>query len=172
MKKISALFIAGLITLCFSMSLHAQSSENSLDQAELMKQFVGTWTHEIDEDSIRLWKVTPYGLGYEMFWNLKIKGESSYTRKGIAGFTAKYQKVNWFSLGKVDIWPYRRLGEFVTEDKLVMEYYNFDHSKIVGKWEVIFVTPDKFKTTTKRRGKSGTWDDAVVSEYIYTRVKE
>ena len=171
MKKISALFIAGLITLCFSMSLHAQSSENSLDQAELMKQFVGTWTHEIDEDSIMLWKVTPYGLGYEMFWNLKIKGESSYTRKGIAGFTAKYQKVNWFSLGIDVIWPYRQLGEFVTEDKLVMESYNFDHSKILMKWEVIFVTPDKFKTTTKSRSQPGTWDDPVVREYTWIREK-
>jgi len=69
------------------------------------------------------------------------------------------------------IWPFRQLGEFVTEDKLVMESYNFDHSKILMKWEVIFVTPDKFKTTTKSRSKPGTWDDPVVREYTWIREK-
>jgi hypothetical protein len=171
MKKISALFIAGLITLCFSMSLHAQSSENSLDQAELMKQFVGTWANEFGEDSVVLWKMTPYGNGYEIFVNWKAKGESYNTAKGIAGFTAKKQKVNWFTLFQESGGLSRDLGEFVTEDKFVMERYNFDHSRILMKQELIFLTPDKTKLKNKRRGKSGTWDDAVVFEDTYIRVK-
>ncbi len=36
----------------------------------------------------------------------------------------------------------------------------------------LFVTPDKFKTSTKRRGKSGTWDDAVVREYTWILEKK
>ena len=64
------------------------------------------------------------------------------------------------------------LGEFVTEDKFVTEQYSFDHSRIFSKWEVIFLTPDKFKTIVKRMGEDGTWDNPKVEEYIYTRVKK
>ncbi len=164
--------ISSIIAICFSFSAAAQSTENSLVQEELMKQFIGTWTYEIGEDSIILWTVTPYGNGYEIFYNSKAKGESFNTSKGIIGFTnKKNQKVNWFTLNPDDGGLDRDLGEFVTRDKLVMERYNNDHSRLSMKWELIFVTPDKFKAKTKRRGKSGTWDDAVVGEYTWIREK-
>jgi hypothetical protein len=53
MKKIFFPFLVmPLIALCFSMSIHAQSSERDLDQVELMKQFVGFWKHDAGKDSV------------------------------------------------------------------------------------------------------------------------
>ena len=172
MKKISALFIAGFIALGFSMSLYAQSTDNVLDQAELMKQFIGTWKVEIDEDSEELFKMTPHGKGYEIFINRKAKSESFTIGKGIASFTAENRKANWFILNPETGMSSRYLGEFVTEDKFVTEQYNLDHSRIFSKWEVIFLTPDKFKGIVKRMGEGGTWDNPKVEEHIYTRVKK
>jgi hypothetical protein len=172
MKKISALFMSGLIALCFSVSTAAQSSQQDLDQAELMKQFIGTWKVELNEDREELFKITPYGKGYEIFINRKAKGESLATFKGIACFTAENRKVNWFILDPKTGIPSRYLGEFVTEDKLVMEQYNYDHSRIFSKWEVNFLTQNKFKAIVKRRGEEGTWDNPKVGEHIYTRVKK
>ena len=50
MKKIMTLCISGFIALGFSMSLNAQSSEQDLDQVELMKQLIGTWEVESGVD--------------------------------------------------------------------------------------------------------------------------
>ena len=170
MKKISALFIAGLITLCFSISLHAQSSVMDLDQVELMKQFSGTWKTEIGEDTTFIWEIIPFGKGYEAIGNWKAKGETYSTTKSVFGFANKMKKVNMFHLyqgGDIT----RALGEFVSENKIVMEFLNFDHSMILAKWESSFSTPDKFKITYNWKGGAETWVDTNVTEFNFIRVK-
>jgi hypothetical protein len=66
MKKIIFPMLAlSLIVLCSSISLNAQSSEQELDQVELMKQFIGTWVAETGKDSTVVWEAIPMGKGYE-----------------------------------------------------------------------------------------------------------
>ena len=172
MRKIIVSIIAFLITFCLTTGLNAQSSQ--LDQAELMKKFIGTWKYEHDKDTIVLWTFfpSPISEGYEFIHNWKSGGESIWVTKGIAGFTAKNLKINWFLLHPDGV-PGRYLGEFVSEDKLVMEVYNFDHTRIFKKDEVNFLNPDKFKYIRRQRGEDGTWDNPRVEwEAIYTRVRE
>ena len=66
MKKFYVLFISGLIALCFSFSAAAQSSQQDLDQAELMKQFIGTWGLDRSEDKTSLTEIIPSDQGYEI----------------------------------------------------------------------------------------------------------
>ena len=172
MKKIIFSFLAlSLIALCFSMNLQAQSSEQDLDQAELMKQFIGTWTTETGVDSTALWEVIPNNKGYEHNSYWQAKGETYRTAKGLMGFTWKKQTV----INSI-LWPSGTLtrgkGKFVSDKKMKWERFNDEQNHVIAKFETNFITPDKWNMIFKWRGMKETWDDAVVTETIYTRVKE
>jgi len=172
MKKIIfPMLVLPLIALCFSLNLHAQSSEQDLDQVELMKQLVGTWTAQTGVDSTALWEVIPSGNGYEHKFTRQAKGETYLTANGIIGFAQERQTLNMYML-----WPngniLRSVGKFVSDKKSIMERFNVDHSHAYASDEITFITPDKIKYIFKYRGNSETWDDAVVTEWIYTRVKK
>ena len=172
MKKILfPMLILPLMALYFSMTLNAQSSEQDLDQVELMKQFIGTWIIETGEDSTMIWEVIPSNTGYLNNWSRQADGETYVTSQGILGFARNKQLVNWYHL-----WPSggvaRDLGEFISDNKLIGERFTVDQKHVTASFEINFQTPDKFKWVHKSRGMKETWDDAVVTEYIFTRVKE
>jgi len=173
MKKISTLFIAGLITLCFSMSLHAQSSETDLDQVELMKQFIGKWTLETGVDSSVIWEVIPLGKAYEVNLEWLAKGEPYLTSIGLLTFARKYTLTEWHHLN----WPesgviQSLVGKFVSDKKVTLDGFNVDHTNNNSHHEINLITPDKFTWTSKWKGNKESYDDAVVYENIWTRVKE
>lgn len=161
-----------LIALCLSMSLQAQSSEKDLDQVELFKQFIGTWTGEWREDTTILWEFIPNKKGYEHIIHFQAKGETYQTNKGIIGFTWKYQDVNMYTLWQ-DGMLSRDMGKFVTDKKITWERFNAAHKYVVASMEMIFQTPDKFKLVfTSRVWKEDKFVDDKVTEAIYTRVKK
>ncbi len=162
MKKISALFIAGLITLCFSMNLHAQSSDKPLDQQELMKQFIGTWTAENGVDSTLLWEILPYGNGYDQVLSWQAKGETFRTLKGVIGFTWQHKMVNMCYVWDNGILT-QDLGKFVSEKKITLERATSDHATVVATYEMNFITPDKFDMIFKYVN---------VTEWTFIRVKK
>ena len=173
MKKIIfPMLVLPLMALCFSMTLNAQSSEQDLDQVELMKQFIGKWIAEIDEDTTQTWEAIPLEKGYEVNVTWQAKGETFQTGKGIMGFTWKYQTVNWYHL-----WPSgyisRDMGKFISDKKMTMDRFTADHKHITASMEVNFISPDKFKVIfTSRVWKEDSWVDDKVTESIYTRVKK
>ena len=174
MKKIIFSMLAlSLIALCSSMNLNAQSSEQELDQAELMKQFIGKWVTDRGGkvDTTLVWDVIPWGKGYEQTALWQAKGETYSTWKGIIGFTSKYQEVNshWLVPNGMMI---RQLGEFVSDKNLIFELFNSKYDHIMGTYDFLFITPDKFEMIYKNRGMKDTWDDAIVNEWTWTRVKK
>ena len=170
MKKIIFSMLAlSLIALCFSMSLHAQSSEKDLDQVELMKQFIGTWTAVLGEDTTQIWEVIPMGKGYEHVIYWQAKGETYDTGKGITGFTPSYVNMFWlWSNGNVR----RDYGKFESDKKIIFEGFNITHTHVSATYDWHLITPDKIKMIFKSRGSSETWDDAVVTEFTYIRLKK
>ena len=172
MKKIIfPMLVLPLMALCFSMTLNAQSSEQDLDQVELMKQFIGTWTTETGVDSTALWEIIPSDKGYVSNVYYQAKGVTYNTGKGIMGFTWEYQMVNMYTLWQ-DGYLSREMGKFVSDKKITFERYNADHSHVMGSIEINFLTPDNFINIWKWRGMKDTWDDAEVSEFNLTRVKK
>ena len=172
MKKIIfPMLVLPLMALCFSMTLNAQSSEMDLDQVELMKQLIGTWTTETAVDSTYLWEVIPNNNGYEHNSYWQAKGETYRTAKGLMGFTWENQTVNNSILWTNGILT-RDMGKFVSDKKMMWERFNAKHNHIVGSFEIYFITPDNMNMIFKWRGMEETWDDAVVSEWTYTRVKK
>ena len=169
MKKIIATLMSGLMFLCLSMGSHAQSSEQELDQGELMKQFIGVWKLDLGNDTIVLWELIPFHEGYESIFTWKTKGEAFATSKGILGFTWQKKLVNQYILWQNGMIA-RDLGKFVSENKLVMERFNAEHNHTFSKWELEFVTPDKFLVKMKSKGVAQTWDNATEFEWTYIRV--
>jgi hypothetical protein len=170
MKKIMALCISGLIALCFSMSLHAQSSQQDLDQVELMKQLVGSWTAETGVDSTLVWEAIPSGKGYEENIYFKVKGETYETAKGIIGFSQEFQTVNMVFLWENGGISYD-IGKFVSDKRAFFERFDSDPSHVTGTMDYRFLTPSKFTLTFKMRGAASTWDDAVVNEWTWTFIR-
>ena len=167
MKQFGTLLISGIFAICFSLSAAAQSSGMDLDQVELLKQLAGSWEAEIGEDTTLTWEAIPFGKGYELIIQWKAKGEPYLSAKGIMGFVAGKQKGVMSILypgGGIE----RAIGEFVSENQLVMEGFNFDHSKILAKYEINIPTPDTWNAEVKVKGSEGTWD--VLINYNYVRV--
>ena len=172
MKKIIfPMLVLPLMALCFSMTLNAQSSETDLDQVELMKQFIGKWICETGEDSTAIWEIIPSNAGYQINYSRQADGETYLTSQGIMGFARSKQLVNWYHLltgGGI----YRDVGKFVSDKKIIMERYAIEPNHVMASFEIYFQTPDKFKWIHKKRGMKETWDDAVIIEIAYTRVKK
>ena len=173
MKKFFFVSISGLIGICLSMSLHAQSSETDLDQVELMKQFIGKWTAETGVDSSTIWEVIPLGKAYEVNLEWLAKGETYLTSIGLLTFARKYtltewHHLNWPESGVIQSW----VGKFVSDKKVIMEAFNVDHTNNSATTEINFITPDKTTWINKWKGGKESYDDAVVNEWIMTRVKE
>ena len=171
MKKISPLFMSGLIALCFSFSAFAQPPLQDLNQLELMKQFIGTWKTEIGEDSVLIWEVVLFGKAFEEIGYWQANGETYNTLKGLWGYSKTHKCIVhdfMFPGGKI----IRDFGEFVSEKKMVGERYSDEklgHAN--NSWEIHIISPDKFKGISKNRGAKYSWDDAKVTEYTYIRVK-
>lgn len=166
MKKIIiSIFALPFFALCFSGNVNAQSSENDLDQVELMKQFIGKWAAEWTKDSTWLWEITPSDKGYVHAFYLQVKGKTVLTYGGMIGFGDKYRKVLLFILYPNGFIT-RDIGGFVSDNEYIAERFPAEHKKtVLETWECTFITPDKFKAIRKVKGvKKG--------ELIYIRVKE
>ena len=172
MKKISAFCISGFIALGFSMSLHAQSSQQDLDQVELMKQFIGEWKHDSGNDTVSYISYSPYGKGYLFKAKWQANGETYNEAQGIIGYANSYKRINMFFLWQEGTMA-RDLGQFDTQDKLVMKRRNANFEVNFAIWEWTFLTPDKAKFVYKRRKWSDeNWDNATITESIFERVKK
>ena len=170
-KTIFSMLALSLITLCFSISVNAQSPETDLDQAELMKQFVGSWIAETGEDSTVIWENIPFAKGYEYILYWQAKEESYETDKGIIGFNWENQTVDMCTLWS-DGWVTVDIGKFVSDEKIMWERFAPGHKHVLASMEFNFITPDKYTMIFKNRGMEETWDNATVLEWIWTKVKK
>ena len=146
MKKIFFPFLVmPLIALCFSMSIHAQSSERDLDQVELMKQFVGFWKHDAGKDSvIIIWDVKPFGKGYELHMKRMYKEETKYEIKDLWGFDSKSETWITFSLRSRGGYS-TYYGKFISNNEFYWDEFDITNpEKILGRFNVDFTKPDKF----------------------------
>jgi hypothetical protein len=125
MKK--ALFISGLV-LIISLLSHAQSQkpETLLNQAELLKQFEGTWKCEIGKDTTAIWEMIPYGSGFEAKLRYVTKGKIVKEGKGLYGYDKNLDKIVEAGITKgKDIGVY--VMWFISERKwLLIPYNNLD----------------------------------------------
>ena len=172
MKKIIlSLIVLPMFVLCFSINLNAQSSETDLDQVELMKQLIGSWTAETGVDTTVLWEIIPSGWGYTHNLDFKAKGETYQTNKGIIGTPENFETVTMVTLWQ-DGWISIYKGKFVSDKEITFEMFDQDLSHLMATMDMKFLTPDKYNMIYKDRRMEETWDNATAFEWIWTRVKK
>ena len=147
------------LALIFSLSLNlsAQSTEEELDQVELLKQFIGTWKADVAEDTVLILKFVPIGGGLGYTREAMAKDVIFHTYPGIYGFsldkkTVRFAGVDGEGIMRVDY------GRFVTDKKYVAEMYEDNIMHPVFIEECVFISSESFTTQYKWRGEKMTWD--------------
>lgn len=166
MKKfIIPFLVLLLVALSFSMSLHAQSSEKDLDQVGLMKQFVGSWKHDVGKDSVILWIVKPFGKGYELHMKRMYKENTYREIKDLWGFDSKSETWITFSLrsgGGYAIY----YGKFISNNEFYWNEFDISNpEKILGRFDVDFTKSDHFTLLGSVDGKKSFF-------WTFSRIKE
>ena len=134
-----------IVFLLFSLNvLKAQTTQTTLNQVELMKQFVGTWKAEMGKDTIFIMEGKTFGKGLEFYWKTDTKGKIISEGKSIMG----YDKINnriiepqiWDSSPNIILWS----GLFTSSNKyeaiLLKDIANPEKATL--KWEYEFKSPD------------------------------
>ena len=178
MKKTSISLIPGLIILCLTAGIYAQSSESELNQTELMKQFIGTWKADRGIDTAYYWTWTPIDdnrIVYRIKGELKAGGKTYRSFAGILYILPDGKKIHSFQIMDNGKFPWDDWGGFKAKNKLVMKRKNLSNDYVFAKIDMTFVKPDKIEYKIENRGRfneTTTWDSASVSEWTWVRVKK
>ncbi len=160
--------ILSLLFIVPSLTLLAQSAEEELEQAELIKQFNGTWEAKISDDITAFMEVVPIAGGNTFINEFKNSGETTYEVRGLLGLSQDGQTVvsHMIQQGGVIVSLY---GRFVSESLLVREGFIDNAEYPVVMQEIEILSPESFSLRQKNRNADLTWSEW--SEDTYQRVK-
>jgi hypothetical protein len=165
MKK---LFFTSMITvfmlLCTN-GLQAQSMQTTLNQVELMKQFVGSWQRDVGKDTTDLWEVQQFEKAFVTTVYRVINGKKSFTVAENFGFSSKegkFKALLLFPTGGYQTW----IASFISENKWSGDYVrNLNPEAILGKFEVILENPQSMTLINYNVNGVKT------GEFKYTKIK-
>jgi hypothetical protein len=132
------------LLLC-SNGILAQTTQSKLDQIELAKQFVGSWTGEIAKDTILNWDIKSIGTGEECDYRYVTKGKAIIEGKQLWGYVKGIDKyIVAVITEKPDIEIYAFW--FTTKNKYIMLRYSdvSDPEKADIKYEGEFKSPNMY----------------------------
>ena len=84
--------IVVFMVLC-SNGIQAQTTQTKLDQVEVFKQLLGTWTAEVAKDTNFVHEYTAFGNAIEGNINVVTKGKVLYSVKQLWGYDKKNDKI-------------------------------------------------------------------------------
>ena len=138
MRKATSILLSLSLLSCLSLNLLSQSTDEELDQVELMKQWIGTWKCEITKDTIIIWDLKPFGKGYELDYKNKANGKTIYEIKDLWVFDSKSEKWICFSLEGSGIYN-MYYGKFISSNKFNWDRYDIANpEKILDIWGFTF----------------------------------
>ena len=151
------------------MGINAQSSEKELDQAELMKQLLGTWEAETGKDSVTVLLFTPVNNGLHILQEDKANGTTYATYQGVFGLSDDKEMIISAAIipdGTMII----DYGKFETKNKYNIDRYlgNTSHVAVMLEWE--FLTPGSFVVRAKWRGNGMTWPEDWVEWFTFNKI--
>ena len=170
MRKSFKVLLSLLVFLGISLTLSAQSTEEELDQVELLKQFIGTWKAEVAEDTVLILKFVPIGGALLHTMEVLAKDSIYYTRPGIYGFSHDKKTVRFAGVDRDGIMSFD-YGRFVSDKKYIAEMYedNLKHPLFIE--EIIFISLESFTSRSKWRGEKMTWDVEWSSTLIFNKIE-
>jgi hypothetical protein len=140
-------------------------SSMGLNQAELMKQWIGIWKAEFGKDTIAIFDQKAFGVGQEVFIKGTTKGKMISEGKQLWGYDKKLDKIVFASeLKGQDLWITALW--FISKNKYVgVPYSDISNPENAStKWEGEFKSPDTYVETHLVNNKP-------VSTDTYIRVK-
>jgi len=160
--KISGKIMVMLTSLLTLSAIAASQDKNpSLNQAELLKKFEGSWICEIGKDTIAQWDMIPYGKGFDARLKYVTEGRIVKEGKGLYGYDKTLDKIVEAGITKgQDIGAY--VMWFISENKWVLVPYNDldDPGNSFFKMEGEFKSPDilvEINFSDNKPVKTKTW---------------
>jgi hypothetical protein len=94
MKKVKLITQSVLLILLFTNVIYGQTMQSDLNQADLMKQFIGTWKNDINKDTVFTAEFKPFGNnGLEFSLRGVSQGKVWLDMKQLWGYDKKSNKV-------------------------------------------------------------------------------
>ena len=155
MKKSIGILLSLLLMFNLAPNLSAQTTDEELDQAELLKQLIGTWESEALGDTVISLLISPHNNGLYGVQENRVHGNTIGTYKVSIGLSDDKKMIIQTYLGP-DGTIVLDLGKFVTKNTFVIDRYrgNTTHAMAQGIWEI---SPNSFKISFKVRGEGMTW---------------
>ena len=167
MKKLCIISMIAVFPLLFVNGLQAQTTPTTLNQVELMKQMLGSWTAEMGKDSTVTCEYKLFGIGMEDYMVASTKGKIYLTEKGLWGYDKKNDKFihaqlfDGFAGLDMNVWWFT--SNVICEGVQYQYISNPDAAPL--KWTLEFKTPDLMLMTT-------TVNSEIVSILTFTREKK
>jgi hypothetical protein len=92
MKKLCLVFSISVFLLASTIRLQAQTTQNQLNQVELMKQFIGSWKTTFGNERTFFWEAKSYGTGFETNLLGVANGNTMFEGKQLLGYDKKNDK--------------------------------------------------------------------------------
>jgi hypothetical protein len=165
MKTICLTTMIVVFMLLCSNGIQAQTTQTKIDQAELMKQFLGSWKVDMGKDTVLFWDAKPFGTGLECYYKTVSKEKTLMEAKQLFGYekkTDKYVAANLVKGMDMEIWALW----FTSKNKYVITYYSdiSNPDKSSFKMDGEFKSPNEYVETIIVNGKP-------MMTYTYLRVK-
>jgi hypothetical protein len=156
MKKSISILLFFPLLFGFSLNLLSQSTDQELDQLELLKQFAGTWELPVSDDSIIVATMTLFGDGMFFKQENKANGITYSSYLGLWGLSPDKKTIESVGLDESGNIMYS-VGKFVSPKKYVSED-NYDNPYPVRISEFEFESPVSIIYRIKGRGEDLSWD--------------
>jgi hypothetical protein len=165
MKNLCLTITIAVFLLICSVGIQGQTAQTTLNQKELMKQFLGTWQSTVGTDTVEVWESKLYGEAVIITVTQIIKGKTSDSYINNTGFDAKDSKLKGFILnhdGSYATW----IGQFSTDKKFSGDLVDsFNPEKPWSKFEFVFLNPKEWTLTFHNN------DGVKTNEFKYSKVK-
>jgi hypothetical protein len=149
-----ATLIVGVLLFC-TIDMHAQSGNSSLNQPELMKQFIGTWKGEVGKDTIVIGTNNPFGPGLDCTSEIITRGKTLNSVRQLFGYDIKNDKFIIAELIKsspsIELCAMWFISKSEGEMVLFQDISNPENA--ILKWRFEFKTPDTIVQTALKNNK-------------------
>jgi hypothetical protein len=167
MKTICLTTMIVVFMVLYSNGMKAQSTQTKLDQVELFKQLLGTWTTEVAKDTNYVHVYTAFGNAIEGNIRVVTKGKVLYSVKQLWGYDKKNDKILgvelWNSSPEIGLYSCWFSSKSIFEGVVIQDINHPENISTKVKME--FKSPDLATLTFME-------NDKVVVTRTYTREKK
>ena len=168
MRKSINICLCTALAFCFSLNISAQSTEKELDQAELMKQWIGNWVMEMGGDSTFVMKTTAFNNGNHFVQEQKVNGNVVATWKGTSGLSADKNMIMSSALDLNGI-LFIDMGKFVEKHTFIADRY-FGNTTHAAAQLMVKFPPEAITVQFKWRGEGMNWPNEWGPKMIFKKI--